>query len=162
MTLQEKLIQFQNNAEKNFQEKKSHQNIIKYFFALIVFFSSTLIAGLSFPFRYIFKKIKSKKTEIIEIDSKNITEKLKTNDLIILNFTAQWCGPCMLMNGILDKFVDSQNKVSIGKINIDTNRGLTEKFNVRGVPQFLLIKNGQKIKRHVGPMTLKQLEEFYI
>jgi len=67
----------------------------------------------------------------------------------------------MLMSNILNKFAQSQNNVLIGKINIDTNRKLTTKFNVRGVPQFLLIKHGQEIKRHIGPMTLKQLEDFH-
>lgn len=65
------------------------------------------------------------------------------------------------MSDILENFALSKNRVVIGKINIDTNSGLTKKYNIRGVPQFLLIKNGIEIKRHVGPMTGIELEKFY-
>lgn len=64
------------------------------------------------------------------------------------------------MSDILEKFVLSEGSVTIGKINIDTNAMLTKKYNVRGVPQFLLLKNGNEIKRHVGPMTGEELEKF--
>jgi len=161
MTFKELLIKFQNNAESDFHKQKSLKNVTNYILALIVFFSSTLIAGFSFPIRYILKKAKSDKPKILDINSQNFEKVIKNNDLTILNFTAHWCGPCMLMSNILNKFAQSQNNVLIGKINIDTNRKLTTKFNVRGVPQFLLIKHGQEIKRHIGPMTLKQLEDFH-
>ena len=120
-----------------------------------------MVAGFSFPIRYLLRVIKSDKPKILDINSKNFEKTLKDNDLTILNFTAHWCGPCMLMSDILNEFAETQNKVSVGKINIDTNRELTAKFNVRGVPQFLLIRNGKEIKRHIGPMTLKQLENFH-
>ncbi|WP_081475367.1 thioredoxin family protein [Croceivirga radicis] len=51
--------------------------------------------------------------------------------------------------------------MSVGKVNNDTNRKLTAKYNVKAVSQFLLIKNGQEMKRHIGRMTLNQLQDFY-
>lgn len=48
----------------------------------------------------------------------------------------------------------------VGKINIDANGDLTKKYSIRGVPQFLLLKNGNEIKRHVEPITGKELKKF--
>jgi|GEM_PF-6691938 len=64
------------------------------------------------------------------------------------------------MTDILNEYSKLKNSISIGKINIDMNSSLTKKYNVRGVPQFLLLKNGIEIKRNVGPMTCKELETF--
>jgi thiol-disulfide isomerase/thioredoxin len=162
MTIGEKLVQFQNQAEHHFVKKKSLKTSLVYLVALIVFFSSTLFAFFTWPVRYILKKSKSKKTKgIINLSATNINEIVSANDSLLLNFTADWCGPCLLMSDILEKFALSKDSVVIGKINIDTNSGLTKKYNIRGVPQFLLIKNGIEIKRHVGPMTGKELEKFY-
>ncbi len=162
MTLRKKLVQFQNQAEQNYVKKKSLKTILVYLVALIVFISSTLVASFSWPLRYALKKISpNKRQEIINISSNNINKIVSANDTLILNFTAHWCGPCLLMSDILENFALSKNRVVIGKINIDTISGLTKKYNIRGVPQFLLIKNGIEIKRHVGPMTGIELEKFY-
>jgi len=64
------------------------------------------------------------------------------------------------MSDILEKFALSEVRVVVGKINIDANGSLTKKYSIRGVPQFLLLKNGNEIKRHVEPMTGKEPKKF--
>lgn len=161
MNILESLIHFQNKAEKDFNTQKSFGNGVSYILAMIVFLSSTLIASLTWPLRSILKLFNHKKTnEIHQIDSKNIESVLKTKDSILMNFSAEWCGPCLLMNGILKDFILEKNDIYVAKINADSNSDILKKYGIRGIPQFLLIIKGEEIKRHAGPMSLTELKRF--
>lgn len=78
----------------------------------------------------------------------------------MLNFTAHWCGPCILMGNTLDELAKDHKEVQIGKINVDTNSKITKEFNIKGVPQFVFLINGKEVRRHAGPMTKKELQQF--
>lgn len=161
MNILESLIHFQNKAEKDFNNQKSLRNVLSYILALIVFLSSTLIAGLTWPIRSVLKLFNRKKNiEIRQIDSKNIDTILKTKDIVLMNFSAEWCGPCLLMNKILKEFILEQNDIYVAKINADTNSDILKKYGIRGIPQFLLINKGEEVKRHNGPMSLNELKRF--
>lgn len=161
MNMVESLINFQNKAEEDFKNKKSAGNIFSYIIALVVFFASTLVAGLTWPIRGLLKLFNGKeKVEIHKADAKNIDGILRTNELVLLNFTAEWCGPCLLMKGILKEFTAEHNDVYVAKINSDTNNNILKKYGIRGVPQFLLLHKGAEVKRHAGPMSLSELNTF--
>ena len=161
MNILESLIHFQNKAEKDFKNQKSVGNIVSYILALIVFLSSTLVASLTWPIRSLIKLFNRKENiEIHKIDSKNIENILKTQDLVLMNFSAEWCGPCLLMNGILKEFTSEQNGIYVAKINADTNSDILKKYGIRGIPQFLLLNTGEEVKRHAGPMSLSELKIF--
>ena len=129
--------------------------------AMIVFLSSTLIASLTWPLRSILKLFNHKKTnEIHQIDSKNIESVLKTKDSILMNFSAEWCGPCLLMNGILKDFILEKNDIYVAKINADSNSDILKKYGMKGHSTFILIIKGEEIKRHAGPMSLTELKDF--
>ncbi len=161
MKVREYLIKFQNNSEKDFGQKKSVRNIIKYLAALIIFFLSTLYAGLSFPIRSILKGLRSKSDgTVVDINSSNFRMLIETNDSVILNFTAHWCGPCVLMGNTLKEVAKDHKETLVGKINVDTNSRITKEFNIKGVPQFVLIRSGQEVRRHAGPLTKLELEQF--
>lgn len=162
MKISEKLINFQNTSEKEFIEKKSFITIIKYTIAFIIFLASTLVAGLTLPFRLISKIFSKKKTslKIGHVNKQNIDTILKTEKLILLDFWAEWCGPCVMMSSILTEFATKSNHIYIAKVNADTSRGILNEYKIKGLPQFVLIKNGKELKRHAGPMTVSDLENF--
>ncbi|AXT54472.1 thioredoxin [Aquimarina sp. AD1] len=158
----EKLIKYQNDSEKNFEEKKNISTIVNYIFALIIFFSSTIVSAFTFPFRFLYRKIflKKNKSKIIHLNGKNIDSVLKEEKLVLIDFWAEWCGPCLMMNTTIEKFANESKNIQIAKVNADLNRKLLDRFQIRGLPQFILLKNGKEIKRYAGAMTVFDLNKF--
>lgn len=77
---------------------------------------------------------------------------------VLVDFFAEWCGPCKTMSPILKEVKDMlQNEVSIIKIDVDKNQAIAAKFQVKGVPTFVLYKKGQQVWRQSGMVTKKDL-----
>ena len=78
-------------------------------------------------------------------------EVLKTDKLVILDFWAPWCGPCKMLGPIMDQLGEEHSeKAVIGKINIDEQRALAEKFGVMSIPTVYAIKDGKVVDKSVG------------
>jgi thioredoxin 1 len=79
---------------------------------------------------------------------------------VLIDFYADWCGPCQVMSPVL-KDVKSElgDKVAIIKINVDKNQALAQKFQVRGVPTFMIFKNGKSLWRQSGVLNKENLVE---
>jgi thioredoxin 1 len=98
----------------------------------------------------------------LEVTDSNIDETLSKKELTILQFSAEWCGPCKMLTPIIDglaKEYSENEKVSIGKINVDENSGLSMKYGIRGVPTILFIKDGEVVDRVVGLKNRSELIE---
>ncbi len=158
----ERIIKYQNESERNFEKTKSFKTIVNYFFAFILFMLSTLFASFTFPIRFLHKKLfnKNSDSKIIQLNEKNIDSVLKKEKLILIDFWAEWCGPCIMMNSTIDKFATESKNIRIGKINADLNGKLIDRFRIKGLPQFILIKNGIEVKRYAGVMTIFDLNKF--
>ena len=80
---------------------------------------------------------------------------------VLLDFWAEWCGPCKMIAPILDEIAEQyKDKVRIAKLNIDENPGTPPKFNIRGIPTLILFKNGTVEAQKVGAVTKSQLAAF--
>jgi thioredoxin 1 len=92
-----------------------------------------------------------------------IDDAIKDNDLILVDFWAEWCGPCQKVSPILDE-ISNDTGLLIGKLNIDENPVKTKEFGISSIPNMVLFKSGQPVKSVIGAMPkhllMKELEEW--
>lgn len=164
MNWRERIIQYQNEAEAAFAEEKSVRTTFHFIAAFITFMMSTFVAGLRLPFVLIRKQFTTSESAasgaILHLNSNNIDAVFRDHSLIVLDFWAEWCGPCLMMNPLLEEFAQAHPEVCVAKVDGDANPNLLQQFHIKGLPQFVLIKDQMEIRRHAGPMTSVQLKEF--
>ncbi|MBH2044081.1 MAG: thioredoxin TrxA [Comamonadaceae bacterium] len=86
---------------------------------------------------------------------------LKSGTPVLVDFWAEWCGPCKMIAPILNEVAETyQSKLQIAKMNVDENREIPAKFGIRGIPTLMLFKNGQLAATKVGAMNKTQLTAF--
>ena len=89
------------------------------------------------------------------------TEVLGSKAPVLVDYWAEWCGPCKMIAPILDEVSTSyQGKLQVAKMNVDENRDIPAKFGIRGIPTLMLFKDGQLAATKVGAMSKSQLTAF--
>ncbi|MDA8456159.1 thioredoxin TrxA [Acidovorax sp. GBBC 3334] len=86
---------------------------------------------------------------------------LQPGSTVLVDYWAEWCGPCKMIAPILDEVAGAyQGKLTVAKMNVDENREVPAKFGIRGIPTLMLFKNGQLAATKVGAMSKAQLTAF--
>ncbi len=86
---------------------------------------------------------------------------LKSDKPVLVDYWAEWCGPCKMIAPILDEVSESyKDRLQIAKMNVDENRDVPAKFGIRGIPTLMLFKDGQVAATKVGAMSKAQLTAF--
>ena len=96
---------------------------------------------------------------VLKITESNFEEEvLKSEKTVIVDFYAEWCGPCKMMSPIIDKIAEELgDKVKVGKVNTDENLELAQKFNIMSIPTILIFKNGNVDTKFIGLTDKKEI-----
>jgi|GEM_PF-385525 thioredoxin 1 len=99
---------------------------------------------------------------VVPVNEKNFeAEVMKSDKLVLIDFYADWCGPCKSLAPTLEKFAeDNKDTVKVVKINVDESPNLAGAFQVRSIPTLVTMKDGQPLFYTTGALPRKQLEEF--
>jgi thioredoxin 1 len=94
-------------------------------------------------------------------DSSFDTEVLQSNTPVLVDYWAEWCGPCKMIGPILEDVAkDYAGKLKVAKLNIDENQDTPPKYGIRGIPTLMLFKNGSVEATKVGALSKTQLTAF--
>ena len=99
---------------------------------------------------------------IINVTDSTFEQEVLSSDIpVLLDYWAEWCGPCKMIAPILNDIADEYSgKIKVAKLNIDENPGIPAKFGVRGIPTLMIFKSGSIEATKVGAMSKSQLSAF--
>ncbi len=103
-------------------------------------------------------------SKVLEINNDNFNEEVNENkDTLIIDFWAEWCGPCKLLSPIIEELAkEFEGKIYFAKVNLDNNQDLAMKFSIRSIPTLLLFKKGQLKDTKVGLLSKSDLKDWII
>ena len=100
--------------------------------------------------------------EIIEVTENNFEkEVLQSNKKVLVDFYADWCGPCKMMSPILEEIAKENNDIKIVKVNVDYNYDLSMEYGAMSIPLFIAFENGEELDRIVGAVNKAYLLEMF-
>ena len=95
---------------------------------------------------------------IQQLQEQNFNEAISnTKGPVLVDFWAEWCGPCKMMNPVLENLDGS---VAIAKLNVDESPDIAQRYNVRGIPTLLLFNNGELVAQRTGAASQQQVKAF--
>ncbi len=98
--------------------------------------------------------------EILKINDDNFEkEVLESEKTVLIDFFADWCGPCKMLSPIIEQFAKENEKVKVVKINVDELPDLAVKYGVMSIPTLVVIKNGEEVNRSVGLIDKSEMLE---
>lgn len=100
--------------------------------------------------------------EIVYVTDDSFEQEVLQSDVpVLVDYWAEWCGPCKMIAPILDEIVNEYSgKLKVAKLNIDDNAGTPPKFGIRGIPTLMIFKNGEVEATKVGALSKSQLTAF--
>lgn len=96
----------------------------------------------------------------VEITDQNFDEILNTDQPVLVDFWAEWCGPCKMIGPLVEELAaDYDGKAVIGKVDVDTNPEVSAKFGIRSIPTLLVFKGGEIVDKQIGAVPKTVLSQ---
>lgn len=92
-----------------------------------------------------------------ELDANELRELSRSKKTALIDFFAEWCGPCRMVSPIIDEIAEERGDISVYKVNVDTSPELAESFGVVSIPTLVVIKNGTVAGKSVGAIPKEQI-----
>ena len=89
-------------------------------------------------------------TPVMELTSQNFNQEISNNDLLLVDFWAEWCGPCKSMHPIFTRMAKKYKQVRFARVNVDNAQDIAMKYGVQSIPTFIMFKNGEIANQMVG------------
>ena len=97
---------------------------------------------------------------VLKVTSKNFEEEvLKSEKTVLIDFYADWCGPCKMLSPIIEAVANENEEIKVVKINVDNEQDLAIEYQVMSIPTIVVIKNGKETNRTVGVVDKNQIEK---
>ncbi len=97
---------------------------------------------------------------LINVNTDNFEEEvLGAEQTVILDFWAEWCGPCMMLAPVLHEVAEENADITVGKVNVDEEPALAQAYGISSIPTLVVIKNGKEVKRSVGVIPKAKIED---
>lgn len=98
--------------------------------------------------------------QAIEITDKNFEEIIKSDTPVLIDFWAEWCGPCKMIAPVVEELASEyKGKAVIGKVDVDSNPEVSAKFGIRSIPTLLVFKNGEVVDKQIGAVPKNVLSQ---
>lgn len=100
---------------------------------------------------------------IVQITSENYQKEVREEKMpVVLDFFADWCGPCQAIAPILSRLAgEYEGRIKVGKVNVDQSPNLASEFNVMSIPTLVFLKKGKKVNESVGAVEREELKKLF-
>jgi len=95
----------------------------------------------------------------LEISEREFEETINSKNIVVIDFFAEWCMPCLMMAPVIEELASKIPAVRFAKVNVDENQGLSQKFKISSIPCLIVFKEGKEIDKIIGALSEEALEE---
>lgn len=97
---------------------------------------------------------------VLKITSENFkSEVLESSQKVLIDFYADWCGPCKMMGPVVEEIAEEHSYVKVVKINVDNAEDIAIKYQIMSIPTLVVVKDGQEVNRSIGLISKEKIEE---
>lgn len=98
-------------------------------------------------------------SNVLHVNTQEFNDMISNNDVVFVDFYANWCGPCKMLAPSVEKLADEHPEVKVVKVDVDQESTLAMQFQVQSIPTLITFKNGQPVSRQLGFVPYETLED---